>query len=53
MVGDAISDMEFGKKLEMKCILINSNFDSGNELEYLRFNSLLEFKNSLKVGQFS
>jgi len=53
MVGDSISDMEFGKKLGMKCILINSNFDSGNELEYLRFNSLLEFKNSLKVGQFS
>ena len=53
MVGDSISDMEFGKKLGMKCVLINSNFDSDNELEYLRFNSLLEFKNSLKVGQFS
>ena len=53
MVGDSISDMEFGKKLEMKCILINSNFDSGNELEYLMFNSLLEFKNSLKVDDFS
>jgi histidinol-phosphate phosphatase family protein len=47
MVGDSISDMEFGERLGMKGILINSNFDCENELEYLRFNSLLEFNNSL------
>jgi histidinol-phosphate phosphatase family protein len=53
MVGDSISDMEFGKKLGMKCVFINSNFECDNEIEYLSFNSLLEFKNSLNVGQFS
>jgi D-glycero-D-manno-heptose 1,7-bisphosphate phosphatase len=51
MVGDSISDMEFGEKLGMKCVLINSNFDNDNKLDYLRFNSLLEFKNNLKVGE--
>ncbi len=52
MLGDSISDMEFGKKLGMKCILISSSFNSANELDHLRFNSLLEFKNALKPDQF-
>ncbi len=51
MVGDSISDMEFGEKLGMKCVLINSNFDNDDKLDYLKVNSLLEFKNYLKVGE--
>ena len=53
MLGDSISDMEFGIKLGMKCVLINSNLDNCIKLDYLRFNSLLEFTSSLKVGHFS
>ena len=53
MLGDSISDMEFGRKLGMKCVLINSNLDNCIKLDYLRFNSLLEFTSSLKVGHFS
>jgi phosphoglycolate phosphatase-like HAD superfamily hydrolase len=52
-LGDSISDMEFGRKLGMKCVLINSSFDNCIKLDYLRFNSLLEFTSSLKVGHFS
>ncbi len=49
MVGDAISDIEFTRKLGMKCVLINSNFNNDNELGYLWLNLLLEFKSSLNI----
>lgn len=53
MVGDSISDMEFGKKLGMKCVLINSNNEIEKKVDYVNFNSLLEFHNALKIGEFS
>ena len=45
MVGDSISDMEFGKRLGMKRVYISSAFglESKNDLVDFRFNSLFEF----------
>jgi hypothetical protein len=35
----------------MKCILINSNNGIEKEIDFMQFNSLLEFKNSLKFDE--
>jgi histidinol-phosphate phosphatase family protein len=45
MVGDSISDMEFGEKLGMKRVFISSGFglELKNDLVDYRFNSLFEF----------
>jgi len=51
MVGDSISDMKFGKNLGMKCILINSNNGIEKEIDFMQFNTLLEFKNYLKFDE--
>ena len=54
MVGDSISDMEFGKKLRMKSVFISSEnrsaLNSERNLEFdLRFNSLLDFAQNLHL----
>ena len=51
MVGDSISDMEFGRKLGMNCVFINSIVEMGHCNG--KFNSLMEFYNSLKLGELS
>jgi len=44
MVGDTLSDMEFGENAGMQCVLISDS----KEAKYATFTSLLNFANSLK-----
>ena len=46
MVGDSDSDMEFGKRLSMKCVKI-CNVLSKEELDYLCFKSLKDFSDEV------
>lgn len=46
MVGDSMSDMEFGKKMNMKTVLISDEIQK-NEMIDFSFTSLLEFSNNL------
>ena len=51
MVGDSVSDMEFGNRLGFYCIMINSNdsyLASKINCDFI-FNSLFDFYNSLNV----
>ena len=50
MVGDSISDMEFGKNLGMKTVFIGSKSEINNMVDLLHYGSLLEFyKNQIKI----
>jgi D-glycero-D-manno-heptose 1,7-bisphosphate phosphatase len=48
MVGDTISDMEFGKRLGMVTVLISDEKLADNELVDLHFRSLLDFTSYIK-----
>ena len=50
MVGDSISDMEFGKKLGMKTVFIGCKSEIYSIEDLLHYDSLLGFyKNQIKL----
>ncbi len=51
MIGDSLSDMEFGKNAEMKCVFIGTSGEINIiHPSILGFTSLLEFANHLKTS---
>ena len=53
MIGDSISDMEFGKGLGMKTVFIGSKSEINSMEDLLRYDSLFEvYKNHIKLENF-
>jgi histidinol phosphatase-like enzyme len=46
IVGDSISDMEFGRNAGMKTVFISEEKKKDDKIDY-QFNSLIEFANKL------